>query len=317
MSIVSVTELKDEGTREAHWALMSGRSYQRKFRVQTDGFNNGPNMVLKGFGTQYGDYYTPSYAAAEADNYAYADSLDCEAEGDDGMWWIITVHYGWYDANMAGGGGAQNPLLMPIDVSWGLRDHEIVLDTDVNGLPVINTAGDPYDPPIVIDDPRLVMTIVRNEAAFNVAWVLAYRNAVNADSFAGFPPLACKVLNISSKSQWHQDAGWYYQTTYEFEFLTAQIDYDSQTGYRKNVVSQGFRAISSVTGKPYHITLKGVPVNAPMLLDKNGYLQGVNAAPYFQVFQAYPELPFAVFQFDPNAISGQRTGRSSPGGPGP
>ena len=100
------------------------------------------------------------------------------------MWWIITVHYGWYAANMAGG-GAQDPLLMPIDVSWGSRDHEIVLDRRQRP-PVINTAGDPYDPPIVIDDPRLVMTIVRNEAAFNVAWVLAYRNAVNADSSPAF-----------------------------------------------------------------------------------------------------------------------------------
>ena len=224
--------------------------------------------------------------------------------------------YGWYNPLQAGGGKEQNPLDMPIEVSWALRDHETVLDTDQTGVTVLNTAGDPYDPPMVIDDPRLVMTIVRNEGAFNIGWVLAYRNAVNSDPFAGFPPLTSKVLNISSRSQWHQDAGWYYQTTYEFEFLTANIDYDTQTGFRRRVVSMGFRAISVVTGNPYHITLKGVPINSPMLLDKNGYLLGVNGTPYYQTFQAYPELPFSIFQFDPNAISGQRSGQNyAPGVP--
>ncbi len=314
MALISVTELMDEGSREAHWAATAGRSYQRKFRCLTNSQNDGPNTVLGQFVLTYGDYYTPQYNSKEADIFAAVDSLDVEPEGDDGTAWIITLHYGWYDVNYAGGGPNQNPLLMPIDVSWSLRDHETVLDTDQNQNPVLNTAGDPYDPPIVIDDPRLVMTVVRNEAQFNVAWVLSYRNAVNSDPFAGFPPLACKVLNISSKSQWHQDAGWYYQTTYEFEFLTAQIDYDTQTGYRKRIISQGFRAISVVTGKPYHITLKGVPINSPMLLDENGYLLTPSQAPYYQTFQAYPELPFSVFQFDVNAISGQRTGRTAPGG---
>jgi hypothetical protein len=308
MSLQSATELMEEGTREAHWSIDSGRAYQRKFRCITTQQSDGPNVVLGQFGLKYGDIYNPSYNVNEADVFACANQIDCEPEGNDGTQWIVTIHYGWYNANQAGGGADQNPLNMPIEVSWSLRDHETVLDTDQNGNPVLNTAYDPYDPPIVIDDPRLVMTVVRNEPKFNIAWVLAYRNAVNNDQFGGFPPLTCKVLNISSRSQWHQDAGWYYQTTYEFEFLTASIDYDTNTGYRKRIISQGFRAISSVTGKPYHITLKGVPISSPMLLDSNGYLLGPNATPYWQTFQAYPELPFAVFQFDPGAISGQRSG---------
>jgi len=316
VAVTSIVDLKNEGSRSGRWELNSGRSYQRKLQVITDDVNDGPATVMAQVGAQYGDIYNPGYGT-EGDRYCYCHSVDCDPVGDDGLQWEITLGFGWYDPNNAGGGPSQNPLAMPIEVSWGLRDHELVLDTDQAGNAVLNTAGDPYDPPVVIDDPRLVMTVVRNEPAFNIGWVVAYRNAVNSDAFAGFPPLTCKVLNISSRSQWHQDAGWYYQATYEFEFLTASIDYDTQTGYRRRVVSQGFRAISVVTGKPYHITLKGVPVNSPMLLDKNGYLLGLNEPPYWQVFQAYPELPFAVFGFDPAAISGQRSGHSAPPGGGP
>lgn len=308
MAIVSVTDLKGGGKRSAHWTVDSGRAFTRTLQVITDTAYDGPASVIAQLGSAYGDPYNPGYGSLERDLNCYMTDLSVEEMGEDGLQWQVTLGYSWYNVNYAGGGPSQSPLLMPIDVSWGLRDHETVLDVDVNGNAVVNTAGDPFDPPVVIDDPRLVMTVVRNESVFNIGWVVAYRNAVNSDPFAGFDPLFSKVLNISSKSQWHQDAGWYYQTTYEFEFLTSQINNNTSNGYRQNLVSQGFRAISSVTGKPYQITLKGQPVNAPMLLDKNGFLQGVNDPPYFVTYQGYPELPFDVFQFDPNAISGQRTG---------
>ncbi len=308
MAITSITEIMGAGCRASHWDLNSGRAYQRKFRVLTDSQSWGPNMVLQAFGYSYGDVY--QQYTLEQDKYAWLHGMDIEEEGEDGIGWIVTLNYGWYDANQAGGGPSQNPLDMPIEVSWSLRDHETVLDTDQNGNAVLNTAGDPFDPPAVIDDPRLVMTVVRNEQLFNIAWVLKYRNAVNSDPFAGFDPLTCKVLNISGRSQWHQDAGWYYQTTYEFEFLAAYIDYDTNTGFRPRILSQGFRAISSVTGLPYHITLKGLPINSPMLLDKNGYLLATNATPYWITYQAYPELPFAIFGFDITAVNGQRSGQN-------
>jgi hypothetical protein len=313
MAVESVQELKGEGSRSGKWDVNSGRGYTRKLLVITNDKDDGPATVMAQVGSTYGDLYIPGYGS-EFDNFCYCQSVDCQPVGDDGMMWELTLAYGWYNALVAGGGPTQNPLAMPIEVSWSLRDHETVLDTDQNGNAVVNTAGDPFDPPLVIDDPRLVMTVVRNESAFNVGWVIAYRNAVNSDAFAGFPPLTSKVLNISSRSQWHQDAGWYYQTTYEFEFLTASIDYDTNTGYRPRVLSQGFRAISSVDSKLYHMTIRGVPVNSPMLLDANGYQLGLKQQPYWQTFQAYPELPFAVFSFDPVAISGQRSGINSPPG---
>ena len=306
MAILEIEEMKGEGCRLFHWSTGAGRDYTRKFRVVTDGWANGPRMVLEAIGVTFGDTYAPAYAPpAEADPQTYVDDIAIEPEGEDGIYWIVTIHYGWFNAFAAGGGPEQNPLLMPIDVSWSFRDHESVLDVDVNGQQVVNSAGDPFDPPVVIDDPRLMMTVVRNEAVFNIAWVVAYRNAVNSDPFAGFAPLFCKVLNISAQSPMasrRRDGT--IQVTYEFEFLTSQINNNTTNGFRPAcLLSQGFRALSSVTGKPYQITLRGQPINAPATLDSSGFYPPSGPVPYFIVYQAYPELPFSVFNFSPTAIS--------------
>src|SRR5689334_13386340 len=130
MAIVHIEDMKGGGSREGHWSATSGRSYQRKLRVITDQAYQGPAMILKELGYVYGDLYSSPVNTNEFDYGCFLDSLDIEEEGDDGCAWIITAHYGWYDVNNAGGGPDQNPLLMPIDVSWGFRDHETVLDTD-------------------------------------------------------------------------------------------------------------------------------------------------------------------------------------------
>jgi hypothetical protein len=306
MAVKSFVELKG-GSRMAHWDIQSGRNYQRKWLAETDSINDGPRVVLAAFGQKYGTRYQADYNADEKD-FAYVNAITVEEFDETGTAWAITLNYGPYDPNQQGGGEDQNPLLMPIEVVWDFRDHEAPLILDVDGRPVLNTAGDPFDPPEPIDDPRLTMTVVRNEPYFNVGQVVRYRNAIASDSFAGFDPLFAKVLTISARSNWHQDAGWYYQVTYQFEFMNPSFNGDNTTGFRKRILNQGLRPLSVVTGQPYHYTLKGVPVSQPVLLGKDGTTLGLNADPYFVEAKGNPELPFSVFNFDPGAISGQRSG---------
>jgi hypothetical protein len=185
------------------------------------------------------------------------------------------------------------------------------------GVPVLNTALDPFDPPLMEDDPRPVLTIVRNEATWNQALQSQYRNAVNSDPFAGYDPLMARVVDISSTSVFHQDVGWYYQCNYEFEFRPPTSTYTGLNGYRRTVLNQGLRALATANtaSSKYHYTLKGVPVTEPVLLNKDGTVNASATNPYFLIFQTKPELPFAIFQFDPLALIGQRSGFMSGYGP--
>ena len=51
-----------------------------------------------------------------------------------------------------------------------------------------------------------------------------------------------------------------------------------------------------------------MPIDHPVLLTKAGYRAKPTDTPYWNIYQVAPELPFAVFQFDPLALTGQRSG---------
>jgi hypothetical protein len=47
---------------------------------------------------------------------------------------------------------------------------------------IVNSAGDPYDPPPMMDDSRRVISLVRNVPNCP-SWILDYQDAVNSDAF--------------------------------------------------------------------------------------------------------------------------------------
>lgn len=53
---------------------------------------------------------------------------------------------------------------------------------DKDGNKIVNSAGDPFDPPPMMDDSRRVISLVRNVPAYP-AWVLSYQDVVNSDAF--------------------------------------------------------------------------------------------------------------------------------------
>jgi hypothetical protein len=315
MAIESVSELFD--ARTGAWTTDSGRSYNRVFRVLTNNPFDGPNVAIQACGINRGDQYLPtgSDLNLEADTNAYAHTLTATQEDGDSLGWLVTVEYGPYSTLFAGGGPTQNPLLQPIDVKWSMRSQEIVVDIDINGNPILNTAFDPFDPPLMEDDPRPVLTVTRNESTWNQALQIQYRKAINSDPFAGYQPLMSKVLDISADSIFHQDVGWYYQATYQFEFMPPTSQTTGINGYRRTVLNQGMRALSAVNGNKFHPSYKGVPITEPVLLTKMGTVINNGQSPFYLIFQTKPELPFAAFQFDPAALTGQRTGFASGFGP--
>jgi hypothetical protein len=318
MTVKSVDEIFE--ARSGSWTVGDGRKYTRVFRVITNNQYDGPNVAIQAVGISRGDQYTPlgSDANLEVDTNAYCNTISAVQEDGDSLGWIVTAEYGPYSALWAGGGPDQNPLLQPIDVSWSQRTQEVAADVDVYGKPIVNTAGDPYDPPVMKDLIIRVLTVVRNEAAFNLSLVQQYADtqAINSDAFAGYAPLFAKVESIIPKSVFHQDVGWYYQMTYTFELISPLSPYAGLYGWRKSVINQGIRAINTTSGALFHVTLKGIPVTEPVLLDKNGFWKQNNPnVPYYNVYQLRPELPFATFNFNPLALIGQRTGFVSGYGP--
>lgn len=301
MAVLSVSEVFSGRSRKVakDWT----RTYTRTFRVITDNSHDGGQEVTYAVPIVFGSIYTNgfsgfggvgAYTATEYDGGAFANEFNAEPDGaDDGKSWLVTVGYGPFDPQQF----PENPLLKPLEIEGGFNPYEEVVDEDQTGKAVVNSASDPFDPPITEEDPRQVLTIVRNEPSFDWATAYQYRNAVSSDEFWGAAPGQAKVVRISAKRAWDQylaansitPGGFFWIVTYEFEF--------NIKGWHRFVLDQGMRKLSG-GNQSLIVLLDGTSVTSPVLLDGNGGVLAASAEPVFLEFITKPELPFAIFNLE-------------------
>jgi hypothetical protein len=167
---MAVTNLgEDDGGRSA--TNSKGiRSYTRRWKLETssksdDAYAVGSASGLPLIGTAF-----PSDAGA------FCHTLTVE---NNNPWkgWIVTAEYSSeYELNT-------NPTLDPAVINWGSEQFQRVAFEDTSGYAILNSFGDYFDPPAMIDDSRETVTITKNLAAVP-SWLLEYKDAVNNDSFS-------------------------------------------------------------------------------------------------------------------------------------
>jgi len=91
--------------------------------------------------------------------------------------WLFTAQYSTrWDIN-------ENPLDDPAKTEWSTETFSAVVWEDVNGGAIVNSAGDPFDPPAEKDDSRWTSITRKNVADSVPDWIFAYQDGVNSDSF--------------------------------------------------------------------------------------------------------------------------------------
>ncbi len=236
-------------------------------------------------GMDIGEIYA---TATEVDVTSFLQDIEVAAEGtDDSRSYKITVNYGPYDANTF----PENPLEHPIQVTWDNASYTKIVDEDINGDPVFNSAGDYFDPPVERDHARPVMRITRNEQTFDPAIAAAYGDRVNADTFAGQDPGRWKCKPPTAQIQYHQACGWYAIVNYEFELQTDP----EQDGWKKRILDQGMYQLSGGARKP--IQIKGQPADKPIPLDGSGVPISPAGTPVYLDFDIYPSVDFSGLGF--------------------
>jgi hypothetical protein len=250
------------------------REYRRNFFVVTDSnFDEAVTIRSDPRLPKIGDFYVN--AGGVLDVGAWVRSVECEQQEHDPKQWKVVCDYSSEtdDPEREEGAGEDargdddkkkdNPLLRPAEVEWGAVDYQRVVDRDINGDPIVNSAGARFDPPVEEDDSRLVLKVQRNEASFNVSLAQQYTNALNSDSFLGGDPYTwlCKAFTGTRKVE---DGIVYWSVQYEFH-------YRSDTWFRF-VLDQGFYEQHAGTdGKPRAFKDNtGQLLSEPLLLDGYG-----------------------------------------------
>lgn len=283
MSVVLASKIWDN--REGSDNDQGVRNYTQVWRVQTNNKWDDAAVVLSstGAGIPYRGLLHPTDAAA------YCRSVRARNEGASPYWWTVTASYSTErEIN-------DSPLDDQAEITWGGEQFQEVVVFDKNSKAVLNSAGDPFDPPVMRDRTRRTVDI-RFNAAVVPTWILDYEDAVNSSAILidNFPVAAkaakCGPVSVGPVKERND-------IQYREVSVTIHLNKDLWT---VQVLDQGFRE-KDTTDPLLRNNIRNDGDSAepivPVLLDGNGEALDdpslSNAV--FLSFDVYPEVDFTVF----------------------
>ena len=172
-------------------------------------------------------------------------------------------------------GVSHNGYQKPVDEQKG---------TSQEGSGVLNSAGDPFDPPPTYDASYPVLTYELACSIFPIELCLTYMNSVNADIFFGGQPRTWRILDFSTpgvqEKQFNGRTIVYYPVTIKMEYRAETHDLnvlDIGPNYLSGGVKQAFL---SKEGQPYLGLLDGAGAKS--------------TTAHFLNFRPYKEQPFGA-----------------------
>ena len=344
-SVTKIVNAKQAGANGMRWSFdqtggfyQANRRYTNTLRVFTNSQYVGAIQVQQavlGTGAVQGATYrfplpelngdgTVPTTPCETDSGSFCQTIEIAQDQEDARQWLVTLQYSSLDiAHEMGTSELQNGAVNPVEsapkVHWSSAKYPVSYPLDVNGLPFINTVGDPLEDPPQTEETRPVLHFTRVETQYNDSWAQQFRDTVNADTFLGWNPGQVKCRDIQGERQYSTDYGYYWEVSYEFEFRigsTTVIDQTDQfgsplgtstntTGWKERVLNAGLRQLVNGTGDPSQIMIDGALVTSPVPLQENGSYEPLTGSvdPYYLEFTLYPSAPFSQLNIPTNVLT--------------
>jgi hypothetical protein len=209
--------------------------------------------------------------------------------------WIVVCNYG-VEQDEGGGSSSTDPLEDPPDINISHEVYETAAQfaydsggrTDPDKA-IVNSAGDPFDPPLVQENSVLVISVTRNEVDYD-SGSSSLVNTINSGSVSiggvSIPEKCGRIRNIGGRTLTDSNGDQYWSITYEIE-----VRFEGQ---KKKLLDLGYYFLEGEKKQPIQIK-DGVlgyfgenndPVTEPQLLNGEGGI-GDKANPKFLEFQTY------------------------------
>lgn len=166
---MTVTFKEEIGSGRSATNSKGQRSYSRAFRLTTSVRSEGPFAVGSHASLPVIGSVHPE------DSSAWCTTLQVD-NTEDWKGWTVTATYS-SERELS-----ETPTNDPAEITWSSEQFQRPAVFDKDGNAIVNSAGDPFDPPNMMDDSRRVITIQKNLAVVPT-WILTYQDAVNSDSF--------------------------------------------------------------------------------------------------------------------------------------
>lgn len=185
----------------------------------------------------------------------------------------------------------EDPLKRDPKITWGTFETSVVAEKDNAGGAIENSAGDPYQNPLMVDNAHLEVTIVRNEASYDPDRALSFTGKVNKGgvTIAGKISTArqAKLVQYTGSNQKENEIS-FWSVTYKFRFK--EDTWDTQ------ILDQGFNRIALIGGAILNIPIideSQQDITVPAKLDKNGQPLAKGLPPEFNTFVLLKEADFS------------------------
>lgn len=240
MAVVGFAKEMPEGRRAA-FLENNRRQYTRVFRVVTDTPFDGAQTAKWAVGVPgpYADYITQN----EVDLNCKVVRITPQQASNSRLIWYVTVDYDTEFERKDGDPFAEPPKIafdfepfreplpgVPLEVevfeSPGLVEGGVVPPTESYitnwGSGIVNSAGEPFNPPAERDAARPIVTYTRNEPNFSVATAVRYINSVNRTAWSGLQSRQALIKGIRSQRQIRLNSTFgqsdivFWETTYVF-----------------------------------------------------------------------------------------------------
>lgn len=287
MAVVYVEELFDG--RDGAGDFKRQRNYTRKFEVRTNDPFDGPrnvasSILLPGLGQPY-------ITLREGDAGALVKSVEPAQHADDPTLWIVTVKYDTqFDTKdgQAPKDRPEDPLARPPVWKFGFVKTTRPLVKDINGNPILNTAGCYFDPPAEEEVAYLTISITQNKAFWWADQARALMKSVNKKAWYTLPPRTVRFMGQEAESK--------YENNLQFWSVTTNLEVHEET-WDLVLLNAGFAELrfNPATGKNelFEIrdgTGRGHP--QPYLLSKEGFKLPATGNPYWLTFKIYNEIDY-------------------------
>lgn len=283
---MAVTLSKETSESHSGEATSGETTYERSFLVSFDSKGTVSDVaaeVYSTWGIRLGVIH-PENAAARCYRMRVNDN-------GNGLQWSFVASYTTSRERRI----EEDPIDDAVRVRWGTERYQEVAVVDEDGEAVVNSAGDPYDPPIMKDFNRRV-AYVRVNVASVPSWILSYEDAVNSDIFTvgGYTAAVgeAKCQHVALSEEQERNGITFYELTLEIHF--------AKNGWINKPLDAGFRRIYSGTLRE-KISWENAdgdveyPV-APVPLDGSG-VELVDPTPATAVYRShviYETLPFSA-----------------------
>lgn len=237
----------------------------------------------------------------------FVNSVVCKESGGPRVWEVIVTYSSRPNPDaLDPETPPDQPELEPPSIEFGSEDRQVVFTVDADGVPVVNSADEPYDPALERVERAVRLAFTRNytECTVTIDWLRQYTDVVNNDAIAGFGDRGEVLISGPPQPVYIRPNGetpGYFRVTFNLVIKTnppgaSSSESEESTPFAahfRRVLDAGYRTKGAVVDdvQKYDaiLTEQGSPVAQPTLLDGEGQRLPTGGTPTFLAFREYPE----------------------------